>query len=359
MTILDRYILREYCKWFLLTMISFTLLYLIVDFFGKIRMFLSNDATIFQMGGHVLYGIPQIISHTMPVSVLLASLLAFSFFSKNSEVVAMKSCGISLYRVSLPLLICALVISAFAFLFNEFITPAANQKVKYIENVEIKKQRNLGVFKQNQIWHRSKDAIYNFSLFDPHTNTLKGITVNYFDREFRLAMRIDAKTAKWENNQWVCSDILITKFSQGDFPVLERISRKIIDIPETPSDLKTVQKDTNQMGFLELRKYIEKLRTEGFDPSSYLADMHGKIAFVMVNIVLTIIGISFSLKSERSGGVAMSIGAGIVIGFSYWIVFAFCLSIGRSLIIPPLLAAWSANLILGILGLIMYLRVKT
>jgi lipopolysaccharide export system permease protein len=87
--------------------------------------------------------------------------------------------------------------------------------------------------------------------------------------------------------------------------------------------------------------------------------MHGKIAFSLVSIILVIIGISFSLRSERSGGVTQSIGAGIVIGFSYWLVFAFAMSLGRSGTLPPLLAAWTANILFGIASLLMYRRVKT
>ena len=358
MTILDRYILREFFKLFLLTMLSFTMLYLIVDFFSRIRMFLSNHASAEQIIAHFGYGIPQIISHTMPVSMLLGSLLAFSLLSRNSEIVAMKSSGISLYRISLPLLGAAIFISACSFLFNEFITPYANQKAKYIEFVEVKKQQK-GVFKQNQMWHRSKNAIYNFAFFDPRANILRGITINYFDQNFSLISRIDAREAKWENKQWVLSDLLITGFRQGDFPVMEKAAHKVVFLPEQPDDLKTVQKDTDEMGFMELRDYIGKLQANGFDAERLLADMHGKIAFVMVNIILAILGISFSLRSERSGGVALSIGAGIVIGFSYWIVFAFCLSLGRSSAVPPFLAAWLANMILGLVAIVLYLRVKT
>lgn len=359
MTILDRYILKQFAKLFLITMLSFTLLYLIVDFFGRIRMFMSNNATVYQIVGHFGFGIPQIISHTMPVAVLLGSLLTFSLLSKNSEITAMKSSGISLYRASLPLIGAAVVISAFSFLFNEFITPYANQKAKYIEFVEVKKQQRMGVFKQNQIWHRTKDAVYNFAYFDPQTNTLKGITINYFDREFNLTKRIDAKSARWTGDHWAFSDILITTFREDDFPTLERAASQIIELPETPSDLKAVQKDTDEMGYLELREFIRKLQADGFDSGKYLADMHGKIAFVLVNIILAVIGISFSLRSERSGGVALSIGTGVVIGFSYWIVFAFSLSLGRSEAVPPFLAAWAANLILGAVALMLYLRVKT
>ncbi len=359
MTIIDRYISKEFFKLFALVMVSFTLLYLIVDFFNRIRMFLSNNATVYQIAGHFGYGIPQIISHTMPVAVLLASLLTFSLLSRNSEIVAMKSSGISLYRVSVPVLVAAALISGCSFLFNEFITPYANQKAKYIEFVEVKKQQRTGAFKQNQIWYRSRNAIYNIAYFDHASNKLKGITINYFDPEFRLTMRIDAKEAEWLNNGWAFKNILITKFTGADFPVLERVASRTIELPEKPSDLKAVQKDIDEMGFMELRSFIKKLQSDGYDASRYLADMYGKIAFVMVSVVLAVLGISFSLRSERSGGIALSIGAGIVIGFSYWIVFAFTVSLGRSGVLPPFLAAWAANIVLGIVAAALYLRVKT
>ena len=172
-------------------------------------------------------------------------------------------------------------------------------------------------------------------------------------------MRIDAKEARWQDGQWIFSDLLITTFSTDHFPVLEKVTSRAILLPETPTELKAVQKDTDEMGYLELRNYIRKLQAEGFDAARYLADMHGKIAFTLVNLILAVLGISFSLRSERSGGVALSIGSGIIIGFSYWIVFAFSISLGRSTSIPPFLAAWSANFILGIAAAVLYLRVKT
>ncbi len=358
MTILDRHILRQFFRLLLLTMLSFTLLYLIVDFFGRIRMFLSNDATVEQIASYFLYSMPQTVSLTVPVAMLLATLLSFSLLSKNNEIVAMKSSGVSIYRISCPLLIAAVLIAVCSFFFNEFITPAANAKAEYIKLVEVQKQQK-GVFKRDQIWCRTGNAIYNFAYFNPSTNTLSGISVNYFDNTFHLTARIDARSARWTPKGWELRDLLVTSFHPGDFPVIEKMPSKIVDLPESPSELMAVQKEPDEMGFLELKEYVDKLKAQGFDPGQFVADMHGKIAFVAVNIILALIGVAFSLRSERSGGVALSIGAGIVIGFSYWIVFAFCLSLGRAMTIPPILAAWLANIILGIAAVVMYLRVRT
>lgn len=359
MTILDRYLSKEFIKIFLLMMVSFALLYLIIDFFGRIRMFLSNHAAFHQIAAHFAYGIPQIISHTLPVAVLLSTLLTFGMLSRNHEIVAMKSNGLSLYRISLPIFVIAGIVCILSFLFNEFITPHANQKAKYIEFVEVKKQQKMGFFKQNQLWYRSRNAIYNFGFFESATNTLKGITIYYFDSAFNLSVRVDAREAAWKDGRWHFQDVLTTHLPYGTFPVMERAPSKVMDLPEKPADFKIVQKDTDEMGYVELRAYIGKLIAEGHDASRYLVDMHGKIAFSIVSLILAVIGVSFSLRSERSGGVAASIGVGIVIGFSYWIFHAFTLTLGRSLTLPPLLAAWAANIVFAAAAAVMFSRVRT
>ncbi len=359
MNILDRYIMKEYITLFVFILISIISVYLIIDFFGKIRMFMSNNATIVQMASHFFFMIPMIISQTTPAIVLLATLMTFGTLSKHSEIVAMKANGISLYRMILPVMAIGIFICAFLFLFSEFVTPQSYYKAEHIRLVEVQKQESLGTFKQNQIWYRGKLGIYNFNMFDIKTNTLHGVTINYLNGNFILGKRVDAEKVHWENNRWVFQNYLITTFQEGSFPSLERGVTKVIDIPETPSDFKTVQKDADKMGFFELRLYIRKLQSEGYDASRYLVDLHGKIAISLVSILLVIIGISFSLRSERSGGVAQSISAGVIIGFSYWLIFAFSLSLGRSGTIPPILSAWLANFVFGVAALFMIRRVNT
>jgi lipopolysaccharide export system permease protein len=356
---LDRYILKEFLKTFSLIVLSLICLYLIVDFFERIRMFLSNDATASQMASYFIFNIPMILSQMIPVTFLLSTLLTFGLLSKNSEITAMKANGVSLYRISLPVIALSLFVCMFAFLLAEFITPYTNQKAKHIKLVEVQKRKKLGSFKENQIWYKGEKGIYNFTIFDPEKSTLKGVKINFLDRDMNLTKRIDAKEALWNEGKWHFRDIVITTFPEGDFPILERASSRIIDLPEKPADFTVVQKDTEEMGFWELRNFIEKVRSEGYDATQYVTDLHGKIAFPLVSLILAFLGVAFSLKSERSGGVAQGVGAGIVIGFSYWIVFAFSVSLGHAGTLPPFIAAWSANIILGAAALVLFSRIRT
>ncbi len=356
---LDRYILREFVKTFLLIVLSLICLYLIVDFFERIRMFLSNDASASQMASYFVFTIPMVLSQMIPVTFLLSTLLTFGLLSKNSEITAMKANGVSLYRTSMPVIVLSVFVCLFAFLLAEFITPYTNQKAKHIKLVEVQKRKMTGSFTEGQTWYRGEKGIYNFTVFDPEKATMKGVTINFLDHDMNLTMRIDAKEARWNEGAWHFRDLVITTFPAGEFPILERAQSMIIDLPERPSDFTAVQKDTGEMGFWELRRFIEKVRSEGYDATQYITDLQGKIAFSLVSLILAFLGVAFSLRSERSGGVAQGVGAGIVIGFSYWIVFAFSVSLGHAGTLPPFIAAWSANIILGGAALFLFLRIRT
>jgi len=358
MTILDKYISKEFLRIFFLMIFSFIAVFLIVDFFGRIRMFLSNGATVVQMAKFFFYSLPQIISQVIPVGVLLSCLLTFGGLSRNLEITSMKANGVSLYRTAVPVFVIAFFISLFSFFFNEVVVPYANQEAKHVKLVEVQKKKQGGSFKQNQIWYKSKNAIYNFSFYDYERNVIQGITINYFDQNFGLEKRIDAKEAKWTGSGWTFSNVMITSLSSG-LPSISRSDLMSIDIPETPTDFTSVQKKADEMGYLELREYIKKIRSEGYDASLYVTDLHGKIAFIVVNLILIVLGISFSLRTERSGGIAASFGAGIIFGFSYWIVFALGLSLGRSGTLPPFLAAWTANLVFTAASVFMIFKVRT
>ena len=104
MKLLDKYILKEFLRFFIITFFSFILLFIIVDFFEKIRMFLSNNASVSQIASYFIFSIPMIISYILPPAVLLATLITFGSFSKSNEITAMKANGVSIYRICLPII---------------------------------------------------------------------------------------------------------------------------------------------------------------------------------------------------------------------------------------------------------------
>lgn len=359
MTILDRYCTKEFLRYLLIIIISLVSLYLLVDFFGRVRMFISNGATIFQICSFFLFSIPMFIWQILPASILMASFVAFGSLSRSNEIMAMKACGISLYRIALPIIIIALFLSGFSFVMSEFVTPTTNQKAKRIKLVDIQKQESLGTFKENQIWFRAQDSIYNIKVFNPRLNNLQGITIYQVDKNMRLLKRIDAAEGKWNKNKWILSNVILTTFKPNSFPVLEKFATQDATLPIAPEDLKDAQKEAENMGYRELRKYIREIQSSGYDATSYLVDLYGKVAFPFANIILAVIGFASSLQGRKSTSKTQGFAAGVIIGFSYWIVFAFAISLGKAEVLSPLLAAWIANIIFGFAAGALFLRIRT
>ena len=359
MKLLDKYILKEFFRFFIITFLSFIALFLIVDFFEKIRMFLSNSASISQMTSYFIFSIPMIISYILPPAILLATLMTFSSFSKFSEITAMKANGINIYRIILPILILSSIAAVFLFFFSELITPTSIQKTTHIVKIEVQKQKTFGFFKQGEIWYHGKNAIYNFKIFDTDKNILYGVTINYLNPDYTLMSRIDAQRAEWKNDQWLFYNLLTTHFDANNNPVLEWSKEKVITLIEKPNDFKVMQKDAENMGYFELRKYVKKIQSEGYDVTKYLVELQGKIAFPLVTLIMVFIAVPFSIRSERSGGAMQSVGIGIFIGFSYWIVNAFCMSLGSSETLPAFLAAWLANILFSAIAALLFYRVNT
>jgi lipopolysaccharide export system permease protein len=137
-------------------------------------MFMSNSATVYQMISHFFFMIPMIVSQTTPAVILLATLMTFGTLSRHNEITAVKANGISLYRLAVPVLVLVLCICLFLFFFSEFVTPRAYERAEHIRLVEVQKQKELGAFKQNQIWYRGSRGIYNFRLFEMETKHPSG-----------------------------------------------------------------------------------------------------------------------------------------------------------------------------------------
>ena len=358
MTLLNRYISREFLKVFFLSMASFIIIYLVITVLENIYDFIKEGVSFSTTMKFFVLRIPLIVIQVTPVSTLLSCLITLGILSRNSEIIAILTSGISLYRITAPIIGLSLLISIGSLVGNEAILPYTNQRARYIENVELKKKNPVGSFKQNKIWYKSKNAIYNIDLFDPFTNTLKGITIYYLDKDFHLTRRIDAKTAKWVNNRWHFSEVSMKRFVHGSEIIVNRWKEKAIHIPEVPDDFKMVEKATDEMSYTDLRSYIKKIKAEGYDATKYLVDMHAKLAFPFVSLIMPLIGIPFALKTGRSKGIIGGIGISIAISLSYWIMLSFCLSLGHSGVLPPIISAWISNITFLTFGIFLLLNAR-
>ena len=182
MTIITKYIAREFLKIFFLCLGTCMALFFVIDLSMQyLDSFEKYNAPFFLTLLMCLYKLPEMFYWLSPMAILLGIFLTLALFSRNNEIIAMKASGISVYKIITPLLILSSGVMLISFCNQELLLPYASQKAEYIENIKIKQKDGRRLLKQNRFWYRSEDAICNIDLFEHKTNTLQGITLYFFN----------------------------------------------------------------------------------------------------------------------------------------------------------------------------------
>jgi lipopolysaccharide export system permease protein len=357
--ILHRYVLSEYLRILSLSLSSLIFIYLIVLFFQKMGTFTKNQAPLYLIFEYLLYKMPSVIFEwTLPFGVLLATLLTLGTFSRHSEITAMKANGISLYRITFPLLLLALILSLFSFLGNEYLVPWTNYKTKYVLDVKVRKEEPSSFFRNYKIWYHGDHEIFNIQLLDPAKKVLKGFSFYRLDDQFHCTQRIDAQEAKWTGQKWDLHNGTVRKFDPSGSIQTIPFKQMEISLQETWDSFQKLERPSEELSYSELMTYIRKIRSAGYDATRYVVGLHAKLSYPFLNLVMVLIGIPFALKTARSGGIALNIGISVVIGSGYAVLFAVFISFGKTGILPPLVAAWTPTVLFSLAGIFTLMSIR-
>ena len=356
---IHRYVFLEFMKIFVLSVSSLILIYMIVLFLDKLSIFSKYQAPFYLIFEYLLYKIPEVtFLWTLPYGVLLSTVLTLGILSRHSEITAMKAGGISLYSIIVPLLFIAFVVSLFSFCGREYLVPWANQKSKYLMDIKVRKEEYLGFFKSFKIWYRNDHRIFNIQLLDDKRKVLKGLTIYELDDMFHCTRRIDAQEAKWENGKWRLYRGAVRNFDTPGSIQSVPFTEMEIPLRETWNSFLNIEGKPEDMSYSELYTYIQKIRAAGYDATQYLVDLHAKLSYPFLNLVMVLFGIPFALKTGRSGGVALNIGITVLVGFICGVIFYVFIVFGRYEILPALISAWVPILFFGLAGIFTLMSVR-
>jgi lipopolysaccharide export system permease protein len=356
-TILDRYITKQFLFYFIAGLLVFVTLFMTIDFITSgSRYAVESDVYL----RYYTYYSLEILYQLIPVACLMATVFTLSSMNKNSELIVMFSLGMSLLRISLPIIILVTVFSAATFfLSNEFMTKIIDQK-NYIYLAQMKKKPwQYATSKQENIWYRSGQNIFNIDLLNAKEERAFGVTVYTFSLDWTMQQILDAKEAKIENGQWTLERGKVTVFyDAAAAPISEPFDQRVLTLGENVIDIKTSSKASSSMGVRELKKYIERNKEAGLNTTAFEVDYHAKFSFVFTAIVMVLLGIPFSTSNNRSGGVLVNLQICLLLTLVYWAIYSSGLTLGRYGVIPPMLAAWGTNLGMIFLGYFLIWRQK-
>lgn len=345
MTILYRYVTREILGCFLIVMLAVLSIYLAVDFIEKIDNFMEAGVPASRCLIYLLYKLPFIVVQIAPVGFLLSILIALGLMTKNHEVIALKSCGIGKSRLLKPTMVLGFFFCAGLYVLAEMLVPVFMANANQIWLQEVRK-KNIYASRTNDIWMRAARQIIHIRQYSPDEKRVAGITIHTFDDDFQLIERVDAEQGIFENGRWLLFDAVQQHFSgDGGEHQLTVLATLPADIDLNPEDLARAAKRSDEMGLAELGRYIAKVEREGYAATRYRVDYHGKVAAPFVCIFLSLLGTAIALGGKLRQGMPVSITYGLAIAFVFWIFNSFCLSLGYAELMPPVVAAWVANLV--------------
>ena len=357
--IVDRYLIREYVTFMGIGLAVAAALFVVIDLLKTLDKYLRVKPPLIYIFEHFVYRLPAALHDGLPVVMLVATIFLFLTLSRYHELTALKAAGVSLYRVAAPVLGVGLLVAVGAGLFQELALPVLNERGDEVDRVKIRGQAPRHLQSRQRLWVRSADTrFYRVELLNPATNDLYGVTILELDREFRLTGRLDARRAHWTASGWELSEGAYREISSEGKVQTVPFGWTALDLKEELDDFLRIQKPVSTMSFWELRDYITQLEAAGFQIRKYLVELYSKLSFPLVNLVMVLVAIPFALQSPR-GGRLFGIGLAIIIMAGYLVVHYVALAFARADLLPPLIAAWTANVIFMGIGVSLLLRART
>jgi len=341
-SVVNRYVARQFLGLFVPILAGFVMLYIVIDLFDRLDLFLRNEATVGAAARYFLFKIPLMLTQITPPAVITAVLLAFGMLGRRNEIIALRAGGISLAQTALPIIALAMLISVCALVWNETVVPYASRRFQYVNNVEIRKRAIRGVLSDRAIWYHGADGFYNIDYVDRAQQTVYDLTIYRLDNDFRLSSVVQVPRLQWLGDRWQATDAVRHDLASGSF-VGVPLGADSLSLSESLDDFLEVQREPEELSFTALQERIRSLTRKGIDASHYLVDLYLKLALPFSSTVLALVAVPIAGRLRRHPSVAAIVGIGSAVGFGYWVLLGLATSLGQTGALPPVFAAWAAN----------------
>lgn len=360
MKIIDRYILKQFIFTFIFAQAALSMIFVVIDLMSNLDKFLDQNATLEIISKYYLYFMPEILKLLTPIASLLSTLFTVGRMSTLNEVTAMKSGGVSLYRIMLPFVAVAILISFVHLYFNGWIVPESN-KLKHDISHKYFSTSNANAPIYNLYFREGPKINLLMQHYDSDLKSGSRIAIEYFSDENspRLIKRVESNIIFWkeESQDWLMKQVIERIYSGNDVNTIKHDSLEIT-LNITDSKIAKLKKSPDEMNFNELAEFIDILQSGGRDVRELQIDYHGQWAFPFANFIVILFGVPFA-SVRRKGGIAIQIGAALIISFFYIIFLKVSQPLAQTMDIQPIVAGWMANMIFFIAGIIVIIRTKT
>ncbi len=357
MKLIDKYIITRSLGPFFYCLSAFIILFIIVDLFENLDVFIKNRIDFFIILKYYLFFIPGIFSQISPIAVLLSSVYILGNLSKHNEITAMKASGINLFRIVSPFLLLGFIISLGTIILNETVIPKSFYHHTLIKEKYLSDASDESIFYRRNVAYISGKYSYYIKLYDVEKKEMTGVTVLKHDKDAKLEFRIDAQKAEWTGTGWRFYDGCVRTFNENTETDLEVFNNKFIQIPENPESF-TKGVSMELMTYKDLKNYIDKLKQHGNDALKERVFLYSKISMPFANFIVLLVGIPLMIMMT-SGNILTGIVFSLIVSFGFRVLSVIGISLGNGGAFPPILSAWFGNIIFICLGVWLLRRIDT
>ena len=358
--ILDRYLLRKYLAIAAFTMASFLAVLSVVTFFEQIDNIYRNHRPMGLLLSYIWFRFPEFIHFGLPVAALTATLLTFGLLTKSNEMTAMKACGVSLYRIVLPAVVMGLLLGFLGFQIQERVLPKSSRLTDEAwTRLNSSSDQPVPVNFRPWTINRTRDRFIHYGYFDSQRAAWTRMSVIDLDPgAWSIRRRIYADRAELRGDEVRLENGWVREFEAGAVSRFDKFAAQDLPFAQDRELFYKKNKSPGQMTVAELDGYIKDVGKVGIDTRRLRVEAGKKLAFPLVALVMTFLGLPFAFIMGKRGalvGVGISLGIAIV----YWVLIGVFISLGNVGYLSVFLAAWGPNLLFGFLGLALFMRVRT
>lgn len=356
--LLDLYVTGRYLRTIALAFFGLLSLYYIVEFIEMSEKVQKGNATMAMVAEYFYYATPTFVYFVVPLSTLVAVLSTFGGLTRSNELTVLRACGVSLYRTAVPLMALALVWSGVLFMLEDRVLAHSQRQAEVLKDqIRDRPPRTFSLANRN--WLAGRDGrLYYYAVYDARDTTLYQVSIFETARQpYRLVSHTSAVQVRYRDGAWQATDGWVQRFAPDGTARREAFQDRTLDLAP-PEDFGTEQVEAALMNYGELRDYIDRLGESGFSIAEHRVELHRKIAFPFVTLVMTLLAVPFGVTTGRRGAL-YGIGLALTLAVAYLVISHVFIAFGNAAVLSPLLSAWATNLLFASAALVLVLTVRT
>jgi lipopolysaccharide export system permease protein len=359
MKIIYRYIVTYFFRYVVLCLAVLVFIYIVINLFDNLGKYLAKDATVVDIIIYYIYLTPSYIILLIPVAAIMAVFFVFGTMAKNRELIALKTVGLNINRLFVLLLIVGVGIALFTFVFQETVGVWSQTKVFEHKQEKIdKREKRMSSRRRNFFYYGEGNWVYFIRKFDMATGTMEGAILWEITEENTVRTRIDAALGTYKDSTWIFKSATVREFdSLGDETANSYAHYAMPQLLEKPDDFLKRIKPLEEMNVIQIYQFVAKRSRAGENVANEKVELNYRFSYPLITIIVLLIALPISVVLKR-GGIAIGLGISIVIAFLYWGLIQSCRAYGVAGLMNPVFAAWFPNIVFGIVGTILILRVR-